>query len=68
MTTVSPSADSTSAEDGADDDEEHTEGGEGGDDGDVESDGCEQSEDDKPMSLSRATALAKLPSVSEWLR
>ena len=68
MTTVSPSADSTCAEDGAGDDEQPTQEDEGEEDVDVESDDCEENEDHKPMSLGRATGLAKLPSVSEWLR
>ena len=42
--------------------------GEGEAGGEAEADGTEQAEGDTPMGLSRAAALAKLPSVSEWLR
>ena len=57
------------AEEADDSDEEGlTEEGEGEGDGEAEEDGTEEAQGDTPMGLGRATALAKLPSVSEWLR
>lgn len=55
------------AEDANDTDEEERDCGDECD-RESEEDGTEQAEDNRPMGLSRATALAKLPSVSEWLR
>ena len=56
----------TCADDDADCDQEDTQAEEGEDD--AESDCSGQGEDGKAMSLGRATGLAKLPSVLEWLR
>ena len=56
------------AEDADELDEEETQEGEVEGDMEAGEDGAEQAEDDRPMGMGRATALAKLPSVSEWLR
>lgn len=53
-------------EDADSSEEEQTQEGEA--DAAADSDGAEQKGDDRPMSWSRATGLAKLPSAMEWLR
>ena len=63
-----PFSDVLHAEDAYELDEEQTQEGEGEGDREAEEDGTEQAEVDRPMGMRRATALAKLPSVSEWLR